>query len=264
MNNLKDWQIKKENGIFDKRNQVNNLTGKEWLFSTRSVKTKNYLYYFDVQKTLEQNYLDFMPIDLITELILTFSKPETIIIDPSSNFGSIGYATSKAGEKRSYIGFNYDIETQISFNVEFDLTNITFSSDSLSNNSSLPINEKKCILITELIFSSLNSESRSKKLNEFKKNLERTLQILVKRNIIIDYVIIAIQNTKDENSYHYNTKEIFDLLSPFNLLLKSELIWKIHEDEFSVIKRYLHLISSSESDNNKLLNDKRILVFRGK
>lgn len=92
--------------------------------------------------------------------------------------------------------------------------------------------------------------------------ISNTLKSIHSLNIKIKFVIIAVQNTKDKNKYIFNTKKIFELLNSFDLILKSELIWKIHETDFTVIKEFIQFNSQINSDVNLLLNDKRILVFR--
>ena len=51
-------------------------------------------------------------------------------------------------------------------------------------------------------------------------------------------------------------------MKSFNYNLKSEIIWKIFEDYFKIIKENLPLQNENKSNNNLLLNDKRILVFK--
>lgn len=262
MNNLKDWQIQKENGVFDKRNQVNNLTGKEWLFSTRSVKTKDYSYFFEIENVLKHDYIDFMPIELISDLILTFSKPESIIIDPFANFGSIGYATSNAGEKRSFFGYNHDNKITVPFNKQFEITDVNFSSETLKQNINNSIGIKDCILFSELIYSSLNATTRRNELDRFKETMKNSLKIIYSNNINLKFVIIALQNTKDINNYYYNTRDIFEMITSFDLVLKAELIWKIYQREYYSIKKFLHSKNVSNNEIDQFLNDKRILIFK--
>ena len=262
MSKLKEWQIQKENGIFDKRNQINNLTGKEWLYSTRSVKTKNYEYYYNIQNVLDLNYVDFMPIELISELILTFSKDKSIIIDPISNFGSIGYATSNAGGNRIYYGYNYIETNSIGFSKQFDLSTIYFHKESIENNFDFSKLSKNCILLTELIFNSLNYELRNNISLKFKYDLKNSIKILLDNKINVNYVIIAVQNTKENSKYIFNTTAFLEIMESFNYNLKSEIIWKIFDDYFKRIKENFPKQNENKSNDNLLLNDKRILVFK--
>ena len=259
---LKEHQIQKENGVYDKRNQINDLTGKEWLFSTRSVKTKNYSFYFDIKKILTAGFIDFMPIELISELITTFSKSGANIIDPICNFGSIGYATSLVNEKRVFHGYGYIENSNVNFSKPFKNKHTFFSSRYVEKEFNLRDKEEKVLLMTELIFTSLKSKLRQIQLLEFEKILKNSLFNLLNKDLDINYIIISIQNTKDYDNYIYNTKNIFDIVTSYNYVLKSELIWKIFETEFLRIKDYLEWKNPGSKENNLLLNDKRILIFK--
>lgn len=259
---LKEWQIQKNNGIFDKRNRVNDLTGKEWLFSTRSVKTKRFSFYFDIRELLNYHYIDFIPIELFSELILTFSKSNDVIIDPISNFGSTGYAAGNSDSIRNYIGFNFMNNVRLNFFKDFNMSHVNFFNNSLKNNLDKISKNNNYIIMTELIFTSLEYEDRMSKYQEFENELLNSLESLLNLNFNINYIIIAIQNTKDTSKYEFHTKAILNLLNSFDFNLKSELIWKIHEDEFYIIKTFLLSKSTNETNIEKLLNDKRILIFK--
>ena len=83
---LKEYQVNRhERGVYDKRNTINDLTGKEWLFSTKTVIPKAYPRIWPQE---ESRYLNSIPFDLSKELIETFSKPEETILDPFAGIGS--------------------------------------------------------------------------------------------------------------------------------------------------------------------------------
>jgi DNA modification methylase len=84
---LKNYQENRhERGIYDKRNTLNDLTGKEWLFSTKTVISKIFpSTWLSSQKS--RNYIP-IPVDLSKELIETFSKPGDKILDPFAGIGS--------------------------------------------------------------------------------------------------------------------------------------------------------------------------------
>lgn len=84
---LKDYQEdRQERGVYDKRNTLNDLTGKEWLFSTKTVIPKSYPLIWPTT-TINQNFYP-IPIDLSRELVETFSKPGETILDPFAGIGS--------------------------------------------------------------------------------------------------------------------------------------------------------------------------------
>ena len=95
---LKDYQEdRKERGIFDKRNPLNDLTGKEWLFSTKTIIPKDFPP-VDLSQLRSRNFHP-IPFDLSKEIIETFSKPGELILDPLAGIGStlIGTHLSNLG-----------------------------------------------------------------------------------------------------------------------------------------------------------------------
>ena len=84
---LKEYQIdRQERGVYDKRNTLNDLTGKEWLFSTKTVIPKGYQRIWAQYEKSE--YHNSIPCTLSKELIETFSKPGDTILDPFAGIGS--------------------------------------------------------------------------------------------------------------------------------------------------------------------------------
>ena len=76
-----------ERGVYDKRNPLNDLTGKEWRFSTKSVIPKSYPPSFSLE--LRNQHGGQKPPELAEELIRTFSKEGELILDPFAGTGSI-------------------------------------------------------------------------------------------------------------------------------------------------------------------------------
>ncbi|MHA1513882.1 MAG: DNA methyltransferase, partial [Candidatus Hodarchaeales archaeon] len=78
---LKAYQEdRQERGIYDRRNSLNDLTGKEWLFSTKTIIPKTYP--TDLPPTIISSIPNLLPVQLRRELIETFSKPGERILDP--------------------------------------------------------------------------------------------------------------------------------------------------------------------------------------
>jgi len=63
---------KKSNGIYDLRNKLNDLTGKEWKFATRSVISKHYPP--NMQMKLRRQHGGQKPPELCADLIKIFTK----------------------------------------------------------------------------------------------------------------------------------------------------------------------------------------------
>ncbi|MFX0084732.1 MAG: DNA methyltransferase [Candidatus Hodarchaeota archaeon] len=116
---LKDYQEdRNERGIFDKRNPLNDLTGKEWLFSTKTVIPKDYDE-ISPSQFKSRNYYP-IPFQLSKEIIETYSKPGETILDPFAGIGStlIGAHFSNEGStihKRKSIGFEINSELVTNF-----------------------------------------------------------------------------------------------------------------------------------------------------
>lgn len=73
-------------GFYDKRNKINDLTGKEWLFSTKSVIPKSYPPSFQLQN-LRNQHGGQKPPELCAQLINTFTKKGELVLDPLAGVG---------------------------------------------------------------------------------------------------------------------------------------------------------------------------------
>jgi len=92
---------KEVNGIYDSRNEVNDLTGKEWKFATRSVISKQYPP--NIQMKLRKQHGGQKPPVLCADLIKTFTKKDQKILDPLMGVGGTLLGASLCN--REAIGF---------------------------------------------------------------------------------------------------------------------------------------------------------------
>ncbi|MFW9779951.1 MAG: DNA methyltransferase [Candidatus Heimdallarchaeota archaeon] len=105
---LKDYQEDRgADGVYDKRNTLNNLTGKQWLFSTKTVIPKDYPHHGNEKK--RPNGFFPLPSGFCKEIVEIFSKPGETILDPFAGFGSTLIGTFLANSnttapKRECIG----------------------------------------------------------------------------------------------------------------------------------------------------------------
>jgi DNA modification methylase len=117
---LKNYQEdRQERGVYDKRNPVNDLTGKEWLFSTKTVLPKKYPLLWPI--SLKSRNLRPIPSGLSTEIVETFSKPGDTVLDPFAGIGStlIGsFFTNDYGDppRRNCIGIENNLSLIKRFN----------------------------------------------------------------------------------------------------------------------------------------------------
>lgn len=96
----KDAPLSKQ-GQVATNNQLNDLTGKEWKFATRSVISKPYP--VNMQHKLRKQHGGQKPPELCADLIKTFSKKGEIVLDPLAGVGGTLFGASLAGRKA--IGF---------------------------------------------------------------------------------------------------------------------------------------------------------------
>jgi len=74
-----------QRGFYDKRNNLNDLTGKEWKFMSKSVITRSYPP--DLQHNLRKQHGGQKPPLLCADLIKTFTKKGEIVLDPLMGVG---------------------------------------------------------------------------------------------------------------------------------------------------------------------------------
>lgn len=248
-----------KNGVYDQRNKLNNLTGKQWLFSTRSVITKTHPRFYNNNSMLSEKYYDYLPVHLIKDIILTFSKPNALIVDPFCNVGSSGFATLLASDHRSYIGWNKKTHKGLIRNVELKSLHedkvMNFLKTPFSTDNSFVNMEKTDFIFTELIFSTNETTLCQTEFNQWLKLLISAFKIFYQKLFKPIYIAIAIQNTKDVLQYHYNSQVIVNKLTEIGWILKAELVWQIQRmgQVNNKLKINLHLNG---------INDKRILIFR--
>ncbi|MFC4987543.1 DNA methyltransferase [Saliphagus infecundisoli] len=72
-------------GIYDERNAVNDLTGREWKYATKSVLAEGYPP--DLQHDLRSEHGGQKPPRLCAELIGRFSKADDLVLDPFAGVG---------------------------------------------------------------------------------------------------------------------------------------------------------------------------------
>lgn len=91
-------------GLYDERNSLNDLTGREWVFSTRSVIARSYPPSF--QLALRNQHGGQKPPELCAELIRTFTKSGGRILDPFMGVG--GTLLGATIEGRSAVGIEIE------------------------------------------------------------------------------------------------------------------------------------------------------------
>ena len=91
-------------GFYSEDNRVNDLTGKEWVFWTRSVITRPYPP--NLQHALRSRHGGQKPPDLCADLIRTFTKAGQRILDPFMGVGGVLLGASLCGRAALGIDIN--------------------------------------------------------------------------------------------------------------------------------------------------------------
>ncbi len=91
-------------GWYSPRNRLNDLTGREWVFSTRSVITK--VYPLDLQHGLRSRHGGQKPPQLCADLIRTFTKAGQWVLDPFMGVGGTLLGAALCGRQAVGIELN--------------------------------------------------------------------------------------------------------------------------------------------------------------
>ncbi len=243
---LKDYQEDRfERGVYDRRNALNDLTGKEWLFSTKTIIPK--VYHSRFPPPTNDHGFRPLPIDLSQEFIETFTKSDGTILDPFAGLGSTllaGYYTNMKSEpsNRSIIGFDDDPVNLDRFRKVVDYLKIT----NLGRITYEPFSELNHVAdksVNFVLTDILNQSIKEKQLTNFQftaainrwvTEITNKLRSSVTKLIENGYMVLAIpfynQFTTDESkrSQEWNfalTKIITTQLNSLGLVLKAERFW---------------------------------------
>ncbi len=94
----------KSRGFYSEANRVNDLTGREWVFWSRSVITKPYPP--DMQHALRNTHGGQKPPALCADLITTFTKSGQTVLDPFMGVGGVLLGASLCGRKAVGVDIN--------------------------------------------------------------------------------------------------------------------------------------------------------------
>ena len=91
-------------GFYSERNRLNDLTGKEWLYWTRSVISRPYP--VDRQHRIRRAHGGQKPPELCADLVRIFSKAGESVLDPFMGVGGVLLGAELAGRKATGIEIN--------------------------------------------------------------------------------------------------------------------------------------------------------------
>lgn len=245
--NLKNHQVNKGNlGIYDLRNRLNEFTGKQWTFSTRSVITKHF--FNNYPKDWLYKYPGILPLQVIKNLFLTFTKENSSIYDPNAILGNSFLVKLKLDLKQKVLYSNLELDKM---KILLEEGHDKFDQILTTNCNSLP-DKSVDLLFTQAIIN-LGNDLPVPNENYLRNEYKRLFDIFFSKIGVLKeekYAILSISNwilkeNSNETEYYFDTNtEIISKLKASDLVPKGEIIW------------------SQPNKSVSGLNDTRIWIFR--
>jgi len=243
----------KSRGLYSKRNILNNLTGREWVFSTKSVINKPYP--INMQHKLRSQHGGQKPPDLCRDLIETFTKENQSVLDPFAGVGGTLLGASLCGRQAIGIEINQQwidiykevckkeqIEVQRMIHgdscevlpdlieqgttVDFILTDVPYwSMDKVqrSKGKYKRVGEKqKENKATKLKqFNQLKYESKEDWLDKLRVISLEAIDLLKRQG----YMAVFIGDMYNNKEFHFLSSDVAQMLQRLGLTMKANLVW---------------------------------------
>lgn len=238
-------------GFYSARNILNDLTGKEWQYWSKSVINKPYP--INMQHKLRSQHGGQKPPQLCADIIKTFTKKEMVVLDPFAGVG--GTLLGASISNRKAVGIELDkkwvkiyekvcelenLKTQemiigdsksklkkIKLNsIDFILTDVPYwDMDKIikSTNKFKKFNEKaKENVKSKLsIFNDTNFETKNDWINEMKNIFSLCFKVLKKDK----YLAVFIGDMYKNGKYHFLSNDLAYVLMEIGFVPKANLIW---------------------------------------
>ncbi len=263
----------KKTATYDKRNKLNDLTGAEWQFWTKTVISK--IYPSNLQHKLRSQHGGQKPPQLCADLIKVFSKKGQLILDPLAGVG--GSLLGAALCERNAIGIelnekwvqiynqvcqleglqqfpvlvgdaNEKLKEIAPVSVDFVITDVPYwiMDQVTKTRSAAAARESKLSK-----FNDKNLQTKEEWLAEMKSIFEKTLPVL-KDNA---YMAVFIGDMYRGKEFHLLSGELAHTISSIpGFVLKSDIIW--HDDS-----KMLHIYGYPFAYIPSLIHQ-HILIFR--
>lgn len=271
--NQKDLRKTPKERSYDPRNKLNDLSGAEWQFSTKTVISK--VYPSNMQHKLRSEHGGQKPPDLCADLIKTFTKAGQIVLDPLAGVGGTLLGAALCSRKAIGIEINprwVEIykevcrlekveefplligdakERLLEFednSVDFILTDVPYwIMDKLKKTRSQSLSRQSNLSS----FNNGSLQSKQEWLCDMKEIFKKALPIL-KTNC---YMAVFIGDMYRGKEYHLLSAELAQTISSIEgYKLKSDIIW--HDDS-----KMLHIYGYPFAYIPSLIHQ-HILVFR--
>lgn len=240
-------------GYYSKKNRINDLTGREWKYWTRSVINRPYP--INLQHKLRSEHGGQKPPELCRDLIDIFSKEGQIVLDPFAGVGgtllgatlcdrsAVGIeivqryvdiyreVCRREGleEQTMICGDSLDkLDAYVDQGRQFDfvLTDVPYwNMDSVkrSKGKFKRVGEKAIeVRKTKLrAFPAAQFKSKQEWLEQLSLIFEKTAMVLKKNH----YLAVFIGDMYNKKQYHFLSADLADLLRSLKLTMKANIVW---------------------------------------
>lgn len=271
--NVNQKKTEKKERIYDPRNKLNDLTGSEWQYSTKTVISK--IYPSNIQHKLRSQHGGQKPPQLCMDLIRTFTKSGQIVLDPLAGVGGSLLGAAICNRRAIGIEINHKwvdiykevckIENLEEFpvfigdanvklkeiqkeSIDFMVTDVPYwIMDQLKKTRSAAAGRKS--KLTK--FNDVELQTKEEWLAEMKSIFLNALPT-VKKN---GYIAVFIGDMYRGKEYHFLSAELAREISSIEgYTLKSDIIW--HDDS-----KMLHIYGYPYAYIPSLIHQ-HILIFR--
>lgn len=239
-------------GFYSTRNALNELTGKEWVYWSKSVINKPYPP--NCQHKLRSQHGGQKPPDLCADLIKIFTKPGQSVLDPFAGVGGSLLGASLCGRKALGIELNQshiDVYKEVCFlenlkqqkilcgdsrevlktllkdqaNFDFLLTDVPYwnmDTAQRSRGNFKKVGEKlKEKRQSKLKVFNEKSQSKEEWLAELKEIFQDSIPLLKEKA----YLAIFIGDMYHSGQYHFLTADLANILQNLGLTMKANNVW---------------------------------------
>lgn len=240
-------------GFYDLKNRINDLTGKEWVFSTKSVIPKSYPPSF--QHELRNRHGGQKPPELCAEIVQAFTKRGQTVLDPFAGVGGTLIGCSLCG--RVAIGIEINKEWIDIYHQVCTLEHARRQAMLLGDAANLvPALRATMIdmVLTDIPYWNMDKVEKSKgtfkragevakgiysdksKLGHFDDNIPRTKEewLTILGNVFTachcmlknkGYAAVFVGNMYNKGEFHYLTADVAGILKAAGFVFKGEIIW---------------------------------------
>ena len=264
---------RKENPKYDPRNKLNDLSGAEWQYWTKTV--INTIYPSNLQHKLRSQHGGQKPPDLCADLIKVFSKSGQLVLDPLAGVGGSLLGAARCGRKAIGIELNQkwvDIYNQVCNleNLEKFPVLVGDANDRLkeieSSSIDFVITDVPYWIMDQVTKTRSSAAGRQSKLSKFNnKELQSKEDWLKDMKSIFEkvaptlkpngYMAVFIGDMYRGKEYHFLAGELAQTISQIDdFVLKSDIIW--HDDS-----KMLHIYGYPFAYIPSVIHQ-HILIFR--